>query len=92
MTGWSVRDAKPRTAWSEWEGSGPHRVRGERHNPHEFLKSLFDQVDGTKLTVREVVLLSGHQQRVPEEQVDTRGVCRHRFGLENRNPVYPGAG
>ena len=26
MTGWGVRDAKPRTAWSEWEGSGPHRV------------------------------------------------------------------
>ena len=39
MTRWGVRDAKPRTAWSEWEGSEPHRVRGEYLNPHEFLKS-----------------------------------------------------
>ena len=41
MTGWGVRDAKPRTAWLEWEGTGPHRVRGECHNSHEFLKRRF---------------------------------------------------
>ena len=35
MTGWGVRDAKPR---SEWEGSEPHRVREECLNSHEFLK------------------------------------------------------
>ena len=41
MTGWGVRAAKPRTAWSEWEGSGPHCVREECLNPHEFLKLCF---------------------------------------------------
>ena len=34
MTGWGVRAAKPGTAWSEWEGGGPHRVRGESVTTH----------------------------------------------------------
>ena len=41
MTEWGVRDAQLR---SEWEGSGPHLVRGDYHNSHEFLKSRLNFV------------------------------------------------